>query len=81
MVDPEGDVREEDEYADQNPDQNSESGLGSNNPEVRDENEQQQIVVSHPRRKNHRNNMKKTPPMTPSKSTAESSSCLVERRL
>lgn len=41
----------------------------------------QRIVVSHPRRKNHRINMKKSPPMTPSKSTTENSSCLVERRL
>ena len=48
--------------------------------EIMDENEQQ-IVVSHPRRKNHRNNMKRTPPMTPSKSSNENSSCLVERRL
>ena len=80
MVDPEGNVPEEDEYADQNPEQISKSGQGSN-PELRDETEQHQIVVSHPRRKNHGNNMKKTPPMTPSKSTAENSSCLVERRL
>lgn len=78
MVDAEGDVCEKDEYADQKTDQNPESGQGSN-PEVMDENEQ--IVVSHPRRKNHGNNMKKTPPMTPSKSTTENSSCLVERRL
>merc|ERR1719384_2885618 len=80
MVDAEGNVPEEDEYADQNPEQISKSGQGSN-PELRDETEQHQIVVSHPRRKNHGNNMKKTPPMTPSKSTAENSSCLVERRL
>ena len=58
MVDPEGNVPEEDEYADQNPEQISKSGQGSN-PELRDENEQHQIVVSHPRRKNHGNNMKK----------------------
>jgi hypothetical protein len=83
MVDPEGEVREEDEYTDQDHDQNPESGSGSgssSNPEIMDENEQK-IVVSHPRRKNHRNNMKRSPPMTPSKSSTENSSCLVERRL
>ena len=87
MVDPEGEVREEDEFTDQNPEINNiifpdaaEKGAGVSNPELRDENEQT-IVVSHPRRKNHNSNIKKTPPMTPSKSTAENSSCLVERRL
>ena len=87
MVDPEGEVREEDEFTDQNPEINNiifpdvtEKGTGVSNSELRDENEQT-IVVSHPRRKNHNSNIKKTPPMTPSKSTAENSSCLVERRL
>lgn len=89
MVDPEGEVREEDEFTDQNPEINNiifpdttenSAGAGVSNPELMDENEQK-IVVSHPRRKNHNSNIKKTPPMTPSKSTAEHSSCLVERRL
>lgn len=40
----------------------------------------QKISVSHPRRKNHRINMKRSPPMTPSKTGGENSSCLVERR-
>lgn len=89
MVDPEGEVREEDEFTDPNPEINNiifpdttenSAGAGVSNPELMDENEQT-IVVSHPRRKNHNSNIKKTPPMTPSKSTAENSSCLVERRL
>merc|ERR1712008_526203 len=84
MVDPEGGVREEDEFTDQNPEINNiifpDATENSTNPELTDENEQS-IVVSHPRRKNHNSNIKKTPPMTPSKSTAENSSCLVERRL
>lgn len=89
MVDPEGEVREEDEFTDQNPEINNiifpdttenSAKAGVSNPELTDENEQK-IVVSHPRRKNHNSNIKKTPPMTPSKSTAENSSCLVERRL
>ena len=90
MVDPDGEVREEDEFTNQNPEinniifpdtsENSKAGPGVSNSELRDENEQT-IVVSHPRRKNHNSNIKKTPPMTPSKSTAENSSCLVERRL
>ena len=85
MVDPEGEVREEDEFTDQNPEINKiifpeHTTENSENPELIEENEQT-IVVSHPRRKNHNSNIKKTPPMTPSKSTAENSSCLVERRL
>ncbi len=42
-----------------------------------------QIVVSHPRRKNHRiNATRKSPPMTPNKgpSSTEKSTCLVQRR-
>ena len=86
MVDPEGEVREEDEFTDQNPEINKiifpehTTENSAEKPELIDENEQT-IVVSHPRRKNHNSNIKKTPPMTPSKSTAENSSCLVERRL
>lgn len=80
MVDPEADVhREEDEENEMDEIEHDDASEDDKNEVILQDG--QRIVVSHPRRKNHRINMKKTPPMTPSKSTAENSSCLVERRL
>ena len=77
MVDPEANnVREEDET--------EEPMSEPPNPEGSENVTANEIVVSHPRRRNHRiNEIKKSssPPMTPSKASTETSSCLVERRL
>ena len=78
MVDPEANVREEDEQGidqespEKSAKESDEDGVTAND-----------IVVSHPRRRNHRINeiKKSSPPMTPSKASNETSSCLVERRL
>eukprot|EP00093_Oithona_nana_P005745 05745.XXX_182220_189329_1 [CDS] Oithona nana genome sequencing. len=76
-ADPEANIREEDEQLPKN----------ELNLEVSEDGEtaknQDDIVVSHPRRRNHRINeiKKSSPPMTPSKASNETSSCLVERRL
>ena len=77
--DPEANIREEDEQLPKNelitPNlEVSEDGVTAKNDD---------IVVSHPRRRNHRINeiKKSSPPMTPSKASNETSSCLVERRL
>ena len=84
MVDPEADVREEDENEDDIDDdigggEDDLEGSSSRSCEVVLQ-DGQEMVVSHPRRKNHRINMKRSPPMTPSKSSTENSACLVERR-
>ena len=81
MVDPEANVREEDEQEIEHS-----NDIPTNNQSLEPQNTEvsaNEIVVSHPRRRNHRiKEMKKnSPPMTPSKASNETSSCLVERKL
>ena len=80
MVDPEAEVREEDEDVlddDENPSKENVSYRVEPNEVILDDG--QRIVVSHPRRKNH-NRAKKSPPTTPAKSGNETSACL-ERKM
>ena len=78
MMDPESDVREEDEEAlDEDVDDEDTTNRIDCNEVILDDG--QKIVVSHPRRKNH-NRLKKSPPTTPAKSGNETSACL-ERKM
>ncbi len=81
MVDPEAEVREEDEddFDDDDDDNDviTETAVKANVEVLPDGT---QIVLSHPRRKNHNIKGKKSPPTTPAKAGNESSSCL-ERRI
>ena len=80
MVDPEAEVREEDEdVLDDDVNRSNENVSYRVEPNEVILDDGQRIVVSHPRRKNH-NRAKKSPPTTPAKSGNETSACL-ERKM
>ena len=76
MMDPETEVREEDEEAldyDEEEDHDDLTNRIECNEVILDDG--QKIVVSHPRRKNHNRLHKKSPPTTPAKAINENSAC------
>jgi hypothetical protein len=82
MMDPETEVREEDEEAleydeDEDKDEDMTNRIECNEVVLDDG---QKIVVSHPRRKNHNRTHKKSPPTTPAKAINENSACLEIRK-
>ena len=81
-MDPETEVREEDEEAleydeDEDKDEDMANRIECNEVILDDG---QKIVVSHPRRKNHNRLHKKSPPTTPAKAINENSACLEIRK-
>merc|ERR1712223_2226169 len=81
MMDPETEVREEDEEAldyDEEEDHDDLTNRIECNEVILDDG--QKIVVSHPRRKNHNRLHKKSPPTTPAKAINENSACLEIRK-